>query len=231
MKHQLTGLNISLFIHAAVFTLIFSVSRLYVTPSMPLAIDIGILTDTEDALKNESLGQVLHQLNKSAKKIKLAKPLVQQQEAAIETARTDKPLSTQETPSETTIAEKSLLTQEAAFNQKPANESLQAHQGGSDTSVSVLVSPVFDAAYLKNPKPPYPAIARRMKLEGTVILQVLVSSDGKPEIARLEKSSGSSVLDQAALTTVQSWSFVPARQGNNPISAWVDVPLRFRLID
>jgi periplasmic protein TonB len=215
MKYQLAGLKVSLLIHAAVFTLIFSISRLYVTPGMSVPIEIGILTSAADASKNDSEEKVTRQLKRPAKKMDVPKPVVQQQEA----------------PPEASIAQKPLLTQEASSNQKTANESIHTGESGSNNSASVLVEPVFNAVYLKNPKPPYPSIARRMKLEGTVILQVLVSSDGKPEIVQLGKSSGSSVLDQTALTTVQGWSFVPARQGNIPISAWVDVPLRFRLID
>ena len=211
MKYQLTGLKVSVLVHAAVFALILGVSRLYVTPSTSVVIEIGILNGAADASKNDSRKQVAYQLKRSMKRREVAKPVVQQQEA----------------PSETSVAEKPMLKQEEASTQNMAN----ASEGVSNISASVVVGPVFDAAYLKNPKPPYPPIARRMKLEGTVIVQVLVSSEGKPEIVRLGKSSGSSVLDQAALTAVQNWSFVPARQGNNPISAWVDVPLRFRLVD
>jgi periplasmic protein TonB len=215
MKYQLAGLKISLLIHAAVFMLIFSVSRSYVTPSVSAAIEIGILTDTAAALKNNLQGQVAHQLKRLTKRMEVAKPIIQQQENM----------------SKTVIVEKPLLKQEEAISQQPVNETLNADKAGSSTSTSVLVGPTFDAAYLKNPKPLYPPVARRMKLEGTVILQVLVSAEGKPELVHLAKSSGSSVLDQAALTAVQGWSFVPARQGNNSISAWVDVPLRFRLVD
>ncbi len=215
MKYHLAGLKVSLLIHAAVFTLIFSVSRLNVAPGMSVPIEIGILTGAADASKNDSEERITRQLKRPAKKMEAPKPVVQQQKA----------------PPETSIVQKPLLTQEALSNQKTANEALHTREAGSNSSDSVLVDPVFNAAYLKNPKPPYPSIARRMKLEGTVILQVLVSSEGKPEIVHLGKSSGSSVLDQAALTTVQGWSFVPARQGNIPISAWVDVPLRFRLVD
>src|SRR5262245_58789245 len=41
--------------------------------------------------------------------------------------------------------------------------------------------PRFDVAYLRNPPPAYPAIARRMRLEGTVVLRVLVDALGRSE--------------------------------------------------
>ena len=101
--------------------------------------------------------------------------------------------------------------------------------GGSQGDEHQVIGPVFDADYLNNPVPPYPAAARKLKLQGTVIVRVLVSPQGKPEIIQLAESSGISVLDGAALKAVKDWSFVPAREGENPVAAWVDVPIRFRL--
>jgi protein TonB len=92
-----------------------------------------------------------------------------------------------------------------------------------------VIGPSFDAAYLSNPVPPYPAAARRLKLQGTATVRVLVSPDGHPRSVKLEKSSGARILDEAALQAVQHWSFVPARRGDKTIAAEVDVPVRFRL--
>jgi|SRR5579884_730000 len=100
---------------------------------------------------------------------------------------------------------------------------------GAQGNGSQTVGPIFDADYLNNPIPPYPAAARKLKLQGTVIVRVLVNPQGKPEVVQLAKSSGASLLDGAALKAVKDWSFVPAREGGNAVSAWVDVPIRFRL--
>jgi len=45
----------------------------------------------------------------------------------------------------------------------------------------------------------------------------------------LKTSSGSPRLDQAALDTVKRWRFVPARQGDQSVAAWVVVPISFSL--
>jgi periplasmic protein TonB len=89
--------------------------------------------------------------------------------------------------------------------------------------------PSFDAAYLRNPAPAYPAQSRRMGETGRVILRVLVTVSGMPERVELRTSSGSTRLDGAALEAVQRWKFVPARQGETPVSAWVLVPILFTL--
>jgi periplasmic protein TonB len=99
---------------------------------------------------------------------------------------------------------------------------------GASTAEPVI-GPSYGAAYLRNPVPEYPAAARRLGLEGTAVVRVLVGEDGRPKNAAIEKSSGVRVLDEAALAAVQRWFFVPARRGSTPISAEVDVPVRFRL--
>jgi protein TonB len=90
-------------------------------------------------------------------------------------------------------------------------------------------SPQYDAAYLHNPPPAYPPLAKRLNMEGSVIVRVLVDTAGRPAQVELERSSGASILDQAALKAVRQWSFVPARQGGEAVAAWVNVPIRFHL--
>jgi protein TonB len=89
--------------------------------------------------------------------------------------------------------------------------------------------PRFDAAYLQNPQPDYPAVSRRIGEEGRVILRVLVSAEGRADELEVRTSSGSSRLDQAALASVKRWRFEPARQGGQAIAAWVLVPISFHL--
>ncbi len=87
----------------------------------------------------------------------------------------------------------------------------------------------FDADYLQNPKPVYPAMSRRLGEEGKVVLRVRVSAQGQPLAVEVSKSSGFPRLDDAARLAVERWRFVPARQGNEPIEASVLVPLNFTL--
>jgi protein TonB len=71
--------------------------------------------------------------------------------------------------------------------------------------------------------------ARRMGEQGKVLLKVLVSQDGKAETVKVDTSSGHHKLDQAAIEAVKKWSFVPAKRSNQPISAYVLVPVNFTL--
>jgi protein TonB len=92
-----------------------------------------------------------------------------------------------------------------------------------------VTPPLYNAAYLSNPPPDYPAVARRRGQEGVVLLSVLVSETGLPKEVKLARSSGTPILDDAALEAVKGWKFVPARQGEQAVAAWVEVPIRFRL--
>ena len=93
----------------------------------------------------------------------------------------------------------------------------------------VLVSPRFDAAYLQNPPPVYPPLARHLGEQGRVLLRVFVTADGVAGTVDLRSTSGSERLDRAALETVKRWRFVPARQGEAAVAAWVLVPISFSL--
>jgi len=61
------------------------------------------------------------------------------------------------------------------------------------------------------------------------VLRVVVKPDGTPDAVALRQSSGSARLDEAALEAVRRWRFVPARQGDTPVSAAVIVPIVFSL--
>lgn len=94
---------------------------------------------------------------------------------------------------------------------------------------AAVAPPRFDAAYLNNPRPAYPSLARRMGEEGRTVLRVLVSAEGLPDQIELRQGTGSPRLDAAAQEAVKRWRFVPARQGGKAIAAWVLVPLVFKL--
>jgi protein TonB len=92
-----------------------------------------------------------------------------------------------------------------------------------------VTAPIFNAAYLRNPPPDYPAQSKRRNESGKVYLRVYVSADGAAEKVELHTSSGWPRLDQAAGDAVRNWRFVPAKQGDQAVPAWVIVPINFNL--
>ncbi|MBL8471483.1 MAG: energy transducer TonB [Rhodocyclaceae bacterium] len=97
----------------------------------------------------------------------------------------------------------------------------------ADAAPPALVPASFDAAYLDNPKPAYPALSRRMREQGRVLLRAWVSALGSAEQLEIKQSSTHARLDEAALAAVARWRFVPAQRGGVPVASWVLIPISF----
>ncbi len=105
-------------------------------------------------------------------------------------------------------------------------------QSATPPSPVVLdAEPDYKADYLNNPRPPYPMVARRMGYHGKVILNVEVLAEGKAGQVLLQQSCGHDILDNAALQTVKTWRFTPARRFGQPVTQWFLVPIKFSLED
>lgn len=89
--------------------------------------------------------------------------------------------------------------------------------------------PSSDAEYLQNPKPAYPPMSRRLGEQGTVLLQVLIGTDGNAQKGEIKKSSGFARLDQAALTTALKWRYIPGKRAGVTEAMWFTVPIAFKL--
>ena len=79
------------------------------------------------------------------------------------------------------------------------------------------------------PKPQYPDLARRAGIEGTTVVKALVDIDGSIIEAKVLKSSGNQMLDQAALAAARKAKFTPAKQRDKYVRVYVSIPMRFQL--
>lgn len=105
----------------------------------------------------------------------------------------------------------------------------QPRPGPAPAAPAVWVPPSTDADYLNNPAPVYPRMSQRMGEQGTVVIRVFISTEGRAEKAEVRTSSGYARLDETALTTVQRWRFVPGQRAGVPEAMWFNVPIRFVL--
>lgn len=81
-----------------------------------------------------------------------------------------------------------------------------------------------------NTIPPYPNEARKNGIEGTVRIRVLIDVNGKVSEASISSSSGSSLLDQAALQAVHKWRFSPAKDATGKkVKCYVTVPIVYKI--
>jgi protein TonB len=75
--------------------------------------------------------------------------------------------------------------------------------------------------------PEYPSLARQSRIEGIVILDVIIDETGNVTSTRVLKSVA--LLDQAAIDAVRQWKFTPAGLNGEAIPIVMTVTVAFRL--
>jgi TonB family protein len=76
-------------------------------------------------------------------------------------------------------------------------------------------------------KPKYTNEALRDKIQGTVVLELIVTSDGRPSQIRVVRSLDRGGLDAEALSAVAQWRFEPGRLAGAPVDVLVTIMLDF----
>ena len=66
-------------------------------------------------------------------------------------------------------------------------------------------------------------------VEGETVLRLFVTPAGTVDSTRVERSSGQEAFDRAAMDGVRELRFQPARRGEEPVGAWVLLPVQFRM--
>lgn len=90
-------------------------------------------------------------------------------------------------------------------------------------TASVACALVLQPVPGQNPNPIYPPSARRRHVEGVAMVRITVDGSGSPTSCEVIASSGSDLLDAAALQAARRWRFQ-----NGP--GTVDLPFRFQLV-
>ncbi len=99
-----------------------------------------------------------------------------------------------------------------------------AHAGQKKISVS---AGVIQGNKLGGMTPQYPAIAKEQKIEGTVVLQVAISTEGVVE--EVTPVSGPPALRDAAVEAVKTWRYKPYLLNGNPVEVESQVNVAFKL--
>ena len=139
---------------------------------------------------------------------------------------TPEPPKVQPPPTPTPVKPKPQRTRTVAKGDgsapKPGKDAVTASSDGGA---------IMDAKpdYLSNPPPTYPEASRRQRQEGLVLLEVIVSVEGRAESISVQTSSGFAALDASAAAALRKWRFRPASLGSMKVKSRVVVPIRFRL--
>lgn len=78
-------------------------------------------------------------------------------------------------------------------------------------------------------RPNYTSEAMRRKIQGTVVLEMIVQRDGTPSDIRVVRSLDAGGLDEEAIRAAREWRFNPGRLGATPVDVLVVLVIDFHL--
>jgi protein TonB len=79
-------------------------------------------------------------------------------------------------------------------------------------------------------KPEYPREARWNRLEGMVVVRVVIGTDGRVDRSKTRVVRSIPALDAAAIAAIEQWRFSPAiGHSGQPVRVIIEVPVRFSL--
>jgi TonB family protein len=99
--------------------------------------------------------------------------------------------------------------------------------GGSSPTI-LLANGIIAPRAIYAPEPEYTDEALKAKLVGTVVLSLVVGTDGQPRDIKVVRPLRDG-LDQKAVDAVKSWKFQPATKDGKPVAVQITVEVQFRL--
>lgn len=78
-------------------------------------------------------------------------------------------------------------------------------------------------------KPFYTSEAMQRKIQGTVVLEMIVGSDGEPYNVRVVRSLDAGGLDEEAIRAAKQWRFNPGRLRDTPVDVQVVLVIDFHM--
>ncbi|MEH6357844.1 MAG: energy transducer TonB [Pseudomonadales bacterium] len=131
-------------------------------------------------------------------------------------------------PQEASTPKKSATTTETVKEETLATAA-STHQQSSSHGIHnapIISEPLFE----RTPAPPkYPTVARKRGQQGTVWLEIWLDEWGMQSKLSIMQSSGTRVLDKAALQAVSDWRFKPHQINGQGIASRVRIPVEFAL--
>jgi len=79
----------------------------------------------------------------------------------------------------------------------------------------------------RNIAPQYPEMAKRARVQGTVILEATISPQGR--VSEVKVLRGIPMLDEAAMSAVRQWTYSPTLLNGVPVPVIMSVTVNFRL--
>jgi TonB family protein len=119
-----------------------------------------------------------------------------------------------------------LLVLSVALGAKGSAQTPEAAQVGAAPQVEAAGG-ITPPRLTKQTKPKYPRAAFDNKIQGDVVVELLIDTKGRVAKTRVVQSVPG--LDEAAVECVREWRFRPALKRGKPIATVAKVPVTFRI--
>lgn len=101
--------------------------------------------------------------------------------------------------------------------------------GGSGGGVYRVGNGVTAPTVRSQVRPHYTSEAMQRKIQGTVVLEMIVGLDGIPYDVRVARSLDAGGLDEEAIRAAKQWRFNPGRLGETPVDVLVILVIDFHI--
>src|ERR1700744_1897725 len=110
-----------------------------------------------------------------------------------------------------------------------AVSSAAAQQAGANSGAGQIARGVTKPEMQAKVEPKYSELARRLRVEGDVTLQVVITPEGRARDFRGMRSMGFG-LDELAIESVSQWQFKPGTKDGQAVSVSATIQVNFRLL-
>ncbi len=192
------------------------------------------LKQEEEAAKLEAQKTAEAEVEQAKLEPEATPPIEEKQESLAPEVASPPPIQQQEPEPAPVSVQEAPVSQEPApipVQEAPKQEPETPVQSEVQEGQLVELTPdVVKPVILERINPSYPPVAAAKKVEGTVLLSVLITETGQvAEVKLIRGAGGQTGLNEAAASAVKKWKFQPAVKDGKRVKVWVTYPIVFKL--
>jgi TonB family protein len=111
----------------------------------------------------------------------------------------------------------------------PADAGASSANGNTAAAAAAEGGVTIPPKLVSSAKPEYPPLARKLRVEGVVVLSVLVDEQGHVVDLRVQEPSSSVGFNEAAVQAARGAVFKPATKDGVPVKMWARLRIPFKL--
>ena len=85
----------------------------------------------------------------------------------------------------------------------------------------------FPTAEIGQPDIRYPKAQGKLKLHGSVVVRIVIGTDGRPHHPQIVRLSGRPIMAYSTLIGLRRWKFEPSMVDGRPTNAFMTITMNF----